>query len=299
MLREIEVAIVILNYNKKDYLLDCLKSVYEMDYPSFEVIVVDNCSTDGSAEAVSQNYPQTILLASPENVGAPRGRNIAGDYIKKNIRCNYILFLDNDTEVDKNFLNELVKTFSYAPDIGIVCGKTYTNFKDNIIMSAGIKANFYTGIITDRGAGDSDKGQYDEIVYMDACGAFGFIISSEAYEIAGGWDERFKIYGWEDVELCTKIRENGYKILYNPSAIMCHKGTKLGRDPVPLYERSKVKNYILLMKLHTNLVQKISFLGYLPIRSLILFAKLIKQGNSRIILSHFKGLIDSFSFKKN
>ena len=147
------VAIIILNHNKKNDVLECLQSVYEQSYKNYEVVVVDNASTDNSVEEIKNRFPHIKIVENLKNMGAPEGRNIGWEHLEKKLDYNFILFLDDDSVIDKNFLSNLLSIFNNNSKVGIACGKAYTNNKFDTIMSAGIKANLYTGSIYDIGAG--------------------------------------------------------------------------------------------------------------------------------------------------
>lgn len=104
-----KVTIVILNWNSKKYLSECLPSVFNQSYPNYEVILVDNGSTDGSVEFVRENYPQVKIIKLDKNYGTAKGNNIGIEEALKDENVRYIAVLDNDAKVDRNWLSELVK----------------------------------------------------------------------------------------------------------------------------------------------------------------------------------------------
>ncbi len=293
-----KVVILILNYNKVNDLIECLESVFRLDYSEFNIVVVDNGSTDGSADEVQKRFQNIHVIRLPENLGIVKARIMGAEFVRSNFMFDFVLFLDNDTMLRPSFLSELIRGFSLEKDTGITCGKTYTNFDSKIIMSAGVTVNLFTGLIEDRGYGKLDSGQYDSVSEVDACGGFGFLISRDAFLFAGEFDKRFNFYGWEDVDFCFRVKKNGYKILFIPSAVMCHKGTKLGRGPKPEYERSKVKNYFLFLRIHANLIQRFTCFFIIPFRALFLSLKLIREGHTRIIFQQIKGLFDLIKKRK-
>jgi len=288
------VVVVILNWNKKDDVLKCLESVCKQDYAPFEVVVVENGSTDGSGEAIRKSYPQVHVVDNPKNPGIPSNRNVGFRYVEEKFNYRYILFLDNDTILDPSCLSAFVTAIESDPAVGIVTGKTYTEFPSQTIMSLGMSANLYTGSIHDIGNEQLDCGQFDEMRTVDGCGGFGFIVRKDVMIKINGFNEAFDPYGWEDVDLCLRAKEVGYKTIYAPKAIIFHKGTKSGRKPLPRYEKSKIKNYLLLLNRHTSWIQKISCLICVPIRYLILVCKLIFRGHGYVITSQFKGFVEGY-----
>src|SRR6266566_6473710 len=112
-------SIVILNHNNGEFLEKCLSSVFSTEYPSFEVILVDNGSTDGSIDQVKRHFadePRLKIIQNALNVGASSGRNIGS----KHAEGRYLAFLDPDTQVDKNWLKEAVSLMLQNPSIATV-----------------------------------------------------------------------------------------------------------------------------------------------------------------------------------
>jgi len=284
------VAIIILNFNKRTEVLEAIESALTITYPHHHVLVVDNASTDGSWESISECYPELSKIRLPNNFGAAGGRNAGWQHMKKHVHVEYILFLDDDAVIAREAVQHFVQALHSDQTVGVACGKGYTRAPSRIINTVGIRVNWYTGVINDIGAGEEDCGQYDHARYVDACGCFGLFIRATLFEQLNGFNERFNPYGWEDVDLCLRSKQLGLKTLYVPTAIIHHKGTKLGRKPLPSYEQTKARNYLYLIREHANVPQLICNGLYLPFRLLALTIKLIRQGNGMVITSHIRGV---------
>jgi len=126
------VSLITINYNRKDLLKNCLDSIFCLDYPlnDLEVIVVDNGSSDGSYEFVSKNYPKVKLIRNPIN-----NYCLSNNLAIKNAQGQYIGLINNDVELDKNWLKELLKVMQTDPSIGAVTSKIL--FFDKRINSTG------------------------------------------------------------------------------------------------------------------------------------------------------------------
>ncbi|MDD5130995.1 MAG: glycosyltransferase, partial [Candidatus Omnitrophica bacterium] len=209
-----KVSIVVVNFNGKKHLKMFFESVFKLDYPQdkLKVILVDNVSTDCSAEFVAKNYPQVKVILNDVN-----------NYCKANnlgIKASdaeYVALVNNDTRMDKRWLIELVKIISQDKNIACVGGKILT--MDGKIQNAGHYElpNFYWG---ERGAGQERK-KYDSIEEVTSlCGAAVLYRKSTLLE-AGLFDEDFIIYG-EDVEMCLRLRQKNYKLMFVPSSIIYH-----------------------------------------------------------------------------
>lgn len=287
------VAIIILNLNKKEDTLKCLESVFKLDYHPFEVIVVDNGSTDGSVEAISRAFPEVHLIKSSKNLGASGGRNLGIRYANDNFNYRYLFFLDNDTLVEDASLKNLVLALKEDKQAGFAFPKAYIEFPSKVIMSVGINVNLYTGSIYDIGAGEVDQGQYNQFRYNQACGAFGFLAKREVFSKVECFDEIFNPYGWEEVDLCIRVRELGFMILYVPEAIIYHKGGKMGRGfALQDYEKYKVRNYLILMNRHTNQLQWLCFIFLIPFRVFIFIIKGSYMGSYKIVLAQIRGFLE-------
>lgn len=289
------VVIIILNLNKKEDTLKCLESVFRLDYSPYEVVVIDNGSTDGSVEAISNAFPEVHLIRSNNNLGAAGGRNLGIEYANNNFQYNYLFFLDNDTLVERESLIELIKAIRKDKQIGLVIPKSYIMSLPHLIASAGgIGINFYTGSIYDVGSGEVDKEQYDQSRCVTSCGGL-FLAKKEVFSQIRWFDEIFNPYGWEDVDFSLRARKGGFKILYVPKALIYHKGGKAGRGLLPEYEKYKVRNFFILMKRHTNLLQWICFLCLIPLKAFFFIMKGVYHGNSKVVLAQFRGFLDIIS----
>ncbi len=286
------VVIIILNVNKKDEVLECLESVYQLDYPNYEVVVVDNGSTDGSIDAISNTFPHAHLIRHAYNAGVAGGRNLGVNYANRNFSYDYLYFLDNDTRVDKESLSQLTRMIGKDGQIGIGTPKSYRTSQPGIIASAGgINVNLYTGSMRDIGAGEVDRAQYERPKLVNSCAGFAFLVKKEVLLRVGSFDNDFNPYGWEDVDFCLRARKSGFKILYVPKALVFHKGGRFGRgQALPEYERHKVTNFFKLMKRHTNPVQKMCFWCSTPLRALFFLTKGLCSGDGKIVLAQCRGL---------
>ncbi|MCA9898839.1 MAG: glycosyltransferase family 2 protein, partial [Anaerolineales bacterium] len=128
------VSIIVVNWNGRHHLQLCLTALFAQTYPNFEVILVDNGSTDGSQAFVREQFPTVRLIALPENVGFARGNN-------EGIRAStadYIATVNNDTRVDPNWLTALVETAESNPNVGMCAAKLLFWDRPDVINSAGI-----------------------------------------------------------------------------------------------------------------------------------------------------------------
>lgn len=285
------VVIVVLNHNKKNDVLACLASVSRLTYRPFEVVVVDNASTDGSQEAIRKAFPGCHLVESGSNVGASRGRNLGVEYAERNLAFDYVMFLDDDAEVTADSLSVCIDGLSLDERTGIVCGKTYIRANSDILMSTGIRVRLSAASVYDIGSGEADLGQYDEPRTVDACGGFAFVIRRSLFGQLRGFDAAYSPYGWEEVDLCLRAKELGFRTSYLPTAVFSHKGTRQGRPSVPAYELNKARNFVTLLKRHASLAEQASCAAWIPVRASRLLWKFVQRGEASLILMHVRGAL--------
>ncbi len=207
------ISIVILNFNGKRYLDECLSALARQTHRDFEVIVVDNGSTDGSAEYLRTNFPWAKIIRNKENLGFAGGTNSG---IRK-ATGDYIITLNNDTWADEHFIEHIIEPM-FEKDVGMCASKML--YPDKRINSAGICIS-RSGAAWDRGMFEPDLGQYDlqEEVFGPCAGAA--LYRREMLEEIGLFDEDFFLYV-EDVDLAFRGRLAGWRCIYVPLAKVYH-----------------------------------------------------------------------------
>ena len=268
-------SIIILNYNGEKFIKKTLESVLALNYPQkdFEIIIIDNASTDKSKEVI-ENYIDsgsgpgmtnqqhvipvktgiqakitTIFL--PKNLGFAGGNNI-GIRIAKG---KFIILLNNDCVVDKNWLSELVSVAENNEKVFAVNSKIYLG-NTNKVQNAGIRI-FPNGYAQDIGAipnnkaqeYEEDRGQYDKEREIDAaCGA-AVLYRKSILEKIGLLDESFFLY-YEDVEISERAKKHGYQVVYAPKAVVHHLHAASAQEWSPFFIYHTEKGRLLHMAYH-------------------------------------------------
>jgi GT2 family glycosyltransferase len=211
------VSIIIVNYNGLKYCNDCFRSLRELSYPNYEVLMVDNFSTDGSVDYINHNFPEVKIIKLEKNLGFAKANNIGAN----NAKGDYLFFVNQDTVLDRNCLSELVQRMQSDPAIGICgCKIMYWNEK-NVINSTGLIANKIC-FVWDRGSFELDQGQYDDQnEVLSVCGA-AMLIRKDLFLDLGGFDVKYFMY-YEDLDLGIRAWLFGSKVVYVPEAIVYHK----------------------------------------------------------------------------
>jgi GT2 family glycosyltransferase len=230
------ISIVVVNWNRKILLRACLFSLARQTVPA-ETIVVDNGSTDGSADMAEREFGARVVR-NAENRGFCAANN-QGIAIA---RGRYIALLNNDAEAEPNWLESLHGACSRHPDVGMAASKILVWENPERIDKVG-HLIFPDGQNRGRGSGALDRGQFDreeEVLWPDGCAA---MYRKEMLDAIGGFDEDLFAYG-DDAELGLRARIAGWKCLYAPTAVVRHhRGSTMGKGSarrLALIERNRV-----------------------------------------------------------
>jgi len=230
------VAIVVLNWNGKQLTLDCVDSLLALEYDATSVIVVDNHSTDGTAEAVRSRYGERVILVeNPRNLGFAAGNNVGIERALE-LGCEAIMLLNNDTIVSPSLLDALVPALFAADDIGIVGPKIYYAEPPDQIWFAGGEVHLARGTARHIGIRERDIGQFQtprDIDYVTGCA---LLARRDVYERIGRLDDGYLAY-YEDTDFCMRARRAGFRIRYVPEGTLWHRisastGGQLGRRKI-------------------------------------------------------------------
>lgn len=292
-------SVIVLNYQGEKFITRTLDSLIKLDYPKdkYEIIVVDNASQDKSREVI-ENYidsgskpgmtkdnviPTEVgihikSIYNPRNLGFAAGNNIG---IRK-AKGEYVVLLNNDCVVEKEWLKELVKTARkdekiFAVNSKIMLGST------NKIQNAGIRV-FPDGYARDIGAVPKDKkqdyeedrGQYEVERDIDAaCGA-AVLYRKSVLDRIGLMDERFFLY-YEDVEISERAREQGYRIVYSPKAVVRHEHAASSGEWSPFFIYQTERGRLMHVLLHFPAVRFLAEYGKFTLKSILRLAFGIKH----------------------
>ena len=253
-----KVSIIIPNYNGQKYLGDCIDSLYRLDFPrdQYEIIVVDNASSDSSKGFILSTYLDVALIQAERNLGFADGCNLG----IKNSRGEYIVLLNNDTVVDPNWLKELVAVADSDKEVAIVGSKLLFKHIPHEIQNAG---SYLTGRGDggDMGSHQPDEGQFDTTrEVMAVCGA-SMLVRRTLIEEIGALDEDFFAY-YEDEDLCYRTRLYGKKIIFASKSVVYHVHAATSGEWSPLFTFLVFRNKLLihLKNSHPGFLLKVLFL---------------------------------------
>ncbi|MBC2706473.1 MAG: glycosyltransferase family 2 protein [ANME-2 cluster archaeon] len=253
-----KVTIIILNWNGKEDTIECLESLKHITYPNYEILLVDNGSTDGSVECLRGRYPGMEIIENGENLGFAEGNNVG---IRKAMDegADYVLLLNNDTVVDPEFLGELVKVGESSPKTGIVGPKIYFYDSDRI-QSCGGRINFYKGVVQGQKKYHRDLNHSKEIINTEFLSGCAMLIKKIVFENVGLFDVSYFAY-YEDTDLCVRTKAAGYDLLCVQSSIIWHKGSQSSKENrFGLYYGTR--NMFWFERKYANKVQFCAFIVY-------------------------------------
>ena len=216
------VIVLILNFNGKHLLEECISSYLSNDYQDFEVVVVDNGSSDGSEQWVKQNYSRVHVLRSERNLKYSGGFNFGMEYAFREKMADFVLITNNDVKADTKVISSLVELAESDAMAGFVIGKVYYYDSPNVFQTVGKK---YDPVLWNGGhigSREEDMGQYDTIEERAWCDDIYWLVKREVWEKTGGYDTEFAFQG-EDFDWQVRAKNLGYKIMYTPHAKLWHK----------------------------------------------------------------------------
>jgi GT2 family glycosyltransferase len=255
-----KVAIIVLNWNGLKDTLACLASLKRLDYSAYEVVVIDNGSTDNSVEMIRVTHPWVTLIETGENLGYVGGNNRGLEYARQT-GADYGLLLNNDTEVSPNFLNLLVEAAEQDPTVGIVGPTIYYFDEPEVIWSAGGAIDWQQGDTAMIGLNQVDRGQFGQlprpVQFVTGCA---LLIKMRIVGQVGLLDDRFFAY-YEETEWCVRVSRAGFQILHVPQAKIWHKISLVAREASPQVHYYMIRNRLLFLKLsQAGLVSRVSIL---------------------------------------
>ncbi|MBI2374139.1 MAG: glycosyltransferase family 2 protein [Deltaproteobacteria bacterium] len=233
----VRTTVVVLNWNGKDLLEECLGSLRAQTDRDFEVMVVDNGSTDGSVEFVRTRFPEARVLALSENHGFAKGNNFG----MREVSSERIALLNNDTRTDPKWLEELNRALDAHPEVGFCASKILNYFEPDVIDTAGDEIGVAMGL--KRGHGEKDGPQFSVARYVFGACAGAAIYRKRMLDQIGLFDESF-VTNFEDVDLSFRAQLAGWRCFFVPTAIIYHKVGETKRranwKQLPSYRNSKV-----------------------------------------------------------
>ncbi len=297
-MNKIDVSIIIVSWNVRRFIEECLSSISPDKKNTYEIIVVDNASDDNTVEHIKQHWPDVMLIENQENSGVARANNQG----IKIAHGRYIVLLNPDTQVMDNAIDNLVDFMDSHPDVGIAGGKllnhdetlqpSVRNFPNPIrdfLYASGLttilrlierKSNYANRFAT--------KKNNPRLCGKYISGAF-LIIRKDCLDTVGLLDERYQLY-FEEPDLCHRILQNGFEIAYVPSAEVIHYGgqssMQIGMAMHSLYFKSLFRYYDKFDSARRVRIARIAVFMGAVVRCFLLFFGSLRSVKSLAIHFH-------------
>jgi GT2 family glycosyltransferase len=219
------VEVVTLNWNGAAFLQECVDSILASDYPNFQVIVVDNGSSDDSLELLDRLYgsnPSVTVIKNGKNLGYSQGMNVGLKHGFDVMQAGYCLVMNNDTRLDARAIYALVEVAEQDEKIAFVTGKVYYDEAPDTFQTVGKKPHPVLINGGHIGRGEKDRGQYDEDCELAFCDDIFWLVSRQVYQQTGGYDPEFFLQA-EDFDWQLRAKNAGFKIMYAHKARLWHR----------------------------------------------------------------------------
>lgn len=281
------IYVSIVNWNRANDTIECLRALASSDYSNYRPLIVDNGSTDGSPDAIKAAFPAAEVIANEDNLGFARASNIGIECALQQ-GADYVLLLNNDTLVDKRLLTELVAVGESDPQIGMLAPKIYYHGEEGRLWSAGARWRRFPPRVTIIGFGREDGPAYSvqrEVDYATGCA---MLVKREVFDRVGMFDPVFFMYH-EDYDFSARVRRGGYRIVYVPQAVMWHKVSASTGEESPLkwYYLGKYIAPFYLKNCRPPCLSLALFVLWVLARETV-------KGNARYLGSYLRGLRDGW-----
>lgn len=257
---EKKVFIVVLNWNGIGDAKECVSSLKNNSYANYQIVVVDNGSTDNSAVILKREFPDITIIENGRNYGFAGGNNIGIEYSLKQ-GAEYILLLNNDTTVENAFLSKLVEAGESDEAVGLLESKICYYDDPKRIWFAGGMIDWLKIKGTHIGLDEMDSGQYDKISEVDFLTGCCLLVKRSVFEKIGKLSEEYFLY-YEDTDFCLRARNSGFKCVYVPSSKIYHKVSRSTKPGSPSYIYYHTRNGLYLAKRNGNATSRILLYPY-------------------------------------
>jgi GT2 family glycosyltransferase len=286
------VGIVLVNYNGMRFMPDCLASLQQIDEPRARIVVVDNASTDGSAEWVAAQHPAVALIRLSANQGVTGGNNAGIQWCLAN-GCDYVLLLNNDTVVEPDFLRHLL---CHADQRTLIVPRVYFYDNRQLLNSHIGHFDFWRGVNVQYlyGKPESPSSRQMQIVTMASTCAM--LIPKPIIDEIGIMDDAYFLY-YDDTDFIARAVRRGAVIKYIPDAVIYHRESSSSGggaiSPLSMYYNTRNRLYFMFKHQRQKLTLAF-FLLYFFLGRGVVIARYILRGETRIATALCKGIADFF-----
>lgn len=286
------VYVVVLNWNLSKDTSECVASVLDSDFPNYQVLVVDNGSTDGSPDILRARFPGIEVLVNKTNLGFAAGNNVGIRYALQR-EADYVCLLNSDTVVDPCMLTKMVDVAESESSVGIVAPKILYYDDRKRIWWLGSRRHKWLPTPLSIGRGTIDKGQWTEPQELDYVSGCGMLIRRSVLKEIGLFDTRYFMY-YEDADFCRRAREAGFRVLCVPEAKMWHKVSLSAMKDQSRTRYLKTRNRILFYRRYAHGPHPwltAFWLGLSALKTTVIDAW---RGDRALIACQWRGFLDGY-----
>jgi GT2 family glycosyltransferase len=270
-----KVSIIILNWNGLQDTLECIESVFKLNYENYEIVIVDNGSSDDSAENIKKIYPTITIIKNSKNLGYTGGNNLGIRYALKN-GSDYVWLLNNDTIVEKDSLKYLIKTFDTSKEVGLVSPIIYYYNAPEKIQFCGWVVDWMNCEVKEPSANEIII-KKEFIEGRDVClWGTALVIKSDVIKKIGFLDEKYFAY-WEDIDYSIKALRAGFRNVIEINSHIYHKVTEKRK---PHYYYFMARNEYIMWVQYLTSFKKFTFFRKYVSKRLSQFDYLRRLGNN-------------------
>jgi GT2 family glycosyltransferase len=290
---ELRIGVIVLTINQCEQTLRCLEHLENQEcLGKVSILVWDNGSRDGTADAVAAKFPDITYRYSEANLGVAGGRNAAAAAAIGDFSPQLLLFLDNDMVVCDGFIAGLAQPF--LDDRAGVIGQTQAKLRladdpERLNDGGGCRLQFWLGRTRPVGFGEVDSGQRDTPTPCISCGG-AMMVRTELFQHLGGFDEAFNPFGPEDLDFSLRLQEAGYEAWYRPAAMAYHDvnhtfgAGSFSED----YARHRARHWLRLMRRHAGLLD---WLGFILVGAPAIGLRVLFREGRKRNLAALRGLV--------
>jgi GT2 family glycosyltransferase len=292
---EAKVAVIMLTIDQCERTLRALRSLGD-DVNRFAVLVWDNGSSDGTADAVAREFPGVTLHRHATNLGVASGRNAGAALARDRFQPTHFAFLDNDLVLDPGFLDALLEPFAGEPLMGQTQAKLrYLHDPERINDGGGCRVSFWLARTVPVGRGELDRGQRDSRAPC-VSGGGAMMVRADLFEKLGGFDQAYDPFGPEDLDFSLRLQGLGYRSLYVPQASAYHEVGHSYRalSNAAQFARLRMGHWVRFARRHGTRLQRVGFmLVGAPFLALRMSFRELVRGNPRVLAESFRGFVEA------
>jgi GT2 family glycosyltransferase len=286
------VAVIVLNWNGTEDTLECLSSLACLDYPRYEIVVVDNGSQPSPRERITGEFPLFTYIETGVNLGYAGGNNVgirhalAGGH-------EYVFVLNNDTIVERDVLRQAVAVAEADPLIGVVGVKIVAWDQPERVWVAYGQVTYRQGLVRLIGYYGQDDGAFDTQLDVEWVPGTAMLLRRQALETVGLFDEEFFAYH-EDVDWCTAAWEHGFRVVFAPQPRIYHKGHRSsgGKGYVTPRQYLAGRNMVLYVRKHATTLQLAKFIAFQLVTVPLQYLRRWVSGEQAGVTAKVRGMLD-------